>query len=217
MSSGVQDATFGLPDEILAWLGAKTQPYLGLGSGATTESERYSANVDALRARFKENAEAHPVADFAGQYVGLLAGGVPRKVARIGWNELVKRSGKAMVENAVSEGARGFGDGEGSGEARAKQALESGIFGALGGAVQPGMAHLAAKNLDKVKSPTRKAVANYLRHTDGEKLPRADYFLPEREKQDLPRYTGPDTQFRDLSLSSQPPTSSQRRGLLDFW
>lgn len=142
---GVADvATFGMMDEIAAYLGSLT----GVGG----KQGDYEGNLAQQRAVDTFDRDAMPVSRGAGQVVGGVATAMalPSLAARYAGASMVPRVAAGAAEGAAYGGAYGFGSGEGDAASRLGNAareipLSAGIGGAAG-AVAP----VVARTVDRV-------------------------------------------------------------------
>ena len=135
-----QGLSGGLSDELegMQAAGGGMDPVgLGMGLAAALRGDpRYTGARDNARARQHEYSREHPVIAGAAEF----AGGIPTAVAIPG--------GSALRAGAALGGLSAFGHGEGS---AGKQAKQTAIGGALGGAVGKGM-ELAGRPLRNIGS-----------------------------------------------------------------
>lgn len=136
----MQGATFNFADEALAGIDAVTQPLFNHGSAAPTLGARYDENLKSQRDRFKADAEAHPIADIAGNIAGTIAG--PGKLLN------GAKGAIGLIKQGAAMGAiYGLGQGEGGPEERLKSAAEGAAIGGATGAALSG----ATKVFNKVR------------------------------------------------------------------
>ncbi len=158
--------TFGMADELSAWLASKT----GIGG----QSGDYESNLAAQRRTDQSDEENRPGYRIAGQLGGAVVGGAGLARAGLsptalsieaGWS-LPKVAAASAIEGAGIGALQGFGSGEGIND-RLSQAQTGAEFGAMLGAATPlavaGGSKVARKAISPfVTSPERSAAVNVL-------------------------------------------------------
>lgn len=154
-------ATFGMMDEIAAYLGSLT----GVGG----KSGDYEGNLAQQRAVDTFDKDAMPVSRGVGQVAGgvTTALALPSLAAQYAGSSIVPRIAAGAAEGAAYGGAYGFGSGEGGFEKRVDNAaseipLSAGIGGAAGAAaplVARGVDRLLGRGAGDALEEARQAVA----------------------------------------------------------
>lgn len=131
-------ATFGMADELSAWLGSKT----GVGG----KEGDYESNLEAQRERDQNGGPER----FAGQVAGalMIPGGMAKSVPG------------AVLEGAAAGGLYGFGSGEGGAESRAENAALGAATGGAAGGVLRGAANAIGNRAASAIIPDNKTLRN---------------------------------------------------------
>ncbi len=137
-------ATFGMMDELAAYLGSLT----GIGG----ERGDYEGNLAQQRGVDAFDRDAMPVARGVGQVGGGVATALalPSLAARYAGASIVPRVAAGAVEGAAYGGAYGFGSGEGGFENRLNQGLSEAPLSAGIGAAAGAAAPLVARGVDRL-------------------------------------------------------------------
>lgn len=162
-------ASFGFADEIGAgarWLGGKVLPW--------QPNVTYDEALAEVRGSDKATADAHPVADIAGNVTGAVglgsglvkAGLSPTAAVANRGGRLLSMSGASALEGAALGAAQGFGQGEGLGDrlAKAKTGLQWGIgLGAATPLAISGVTNAVRRVISPMStSPARQSLVNTL-------------------------------------------------------
>ena len=158
--TAAQGLTFGLADEAQAALAA---PFISLGKTvmgeATSIPDAYQAGLEIARQQEQATRDYSPSLatglEVAGAMTGAVAG-TPANVAK----GIVKYASKGIPQSlaatagtgAATGGIYGFGIGEGGFEQRAREAVDTGLFGAVAGPVGAGFARAVAPLAKPFKS-----------------------------------------------------------------
>lgn len=162
-------ASFGFADEIGAgarWLGGKVLPW--------QPNVTYDEALAEVRGSDKATADAHPVADIAGNVTGAVglgsglvkAGLSPTAAVANRGGRLLSMSGASALESAALGAAQGFGQGEGLGDRldKAKTGLQWGLgLGAATPIAISGVTNAVRRVVSPVSvSPARQSLVNTL-------------------------------------------------------
>lgn len=167
---GIANSTsFGFADEIGAgarWLGGKVLPW--------QPNVTYDEALAEVRGSDKATADAHPVADIAGNVTGAVglgsglvkAGLSPTAAVANRGGRLLSMSGASALESAALGAAQGFGQGEGLGDRldKAKTGLQWGLgLGAATPLAISGVTNAVRRVVSPVSvSPARQSLVNTL-------------------------------------------------------
>lgn len=148
-------ASFGFADEIGAgarWLGGKVLPW--------QPNVTYDEALAEVRGSDKATADAHPVADIAGNVTGAVglgsglvkAGLSPTAAVANRGGRLLSMSGASALEGGALTATQGFGQGEGL-EDRLNKAKSGLAVGTIIGSALPGAASLVGNAVRRIVSP----------------------------------------------------------------
>lgn len=154
-------ASFGFADEIGAgarWLGGKVLPW--------QPNVTYDEALAEVRGSDKATADAHPVADIAGNVTGAVglgsglvrAGLSPTAAVANRGGRLLSMSGASALEGGALTAVQGFGQGEGL-EDRLNKAKSGLAIGTIIGSALPGAASLVGNAVRRVVSPVSTSAA----------------------------------------------------------
>lgn len=163
-------ASFGFADELGAgarWLGGKVLPW--------QPNVTYDEALAEVRGSDKATADAHPVADIAGNVTGAVglgsglvkAGLSPTAAVANRGGRLLAVSGASALEGAALGAAQGFGQGEGGFENRVANAKTGGLYGGAIGLGTPlaisGVTNTVRRAVSPAStSPARQSLVNTL-------------------------------------------------------
>lgn len=154
-------ASFGFADEIGAgarWLGGKVLPW--------QPNVTYDEALAEVRGSDKATADAHPVADIAGNVTGAVglgsglvrAGLSPTAAVANRGGRLLSMSGASALDAGALTAVQGFGQGEGL-EDRLNKAKSGLAIGTIIGSALPGAASLVGNAVRRVVSPVSTSAA----------------------------------------------------------